>query len=210
MSIKESIDQVRSQLPDEALSKVGSVLENIKTEVQETEDRLSAANTESRNRKIKLREYETKIEDYDVRITELQGKVDSFDDTSLKTEVEQYKNKYNNLIGNQKQSFISSFEQIKIHPNFETAKSRFVIPDEKDGKPDWESMDVETLEKNLSALNDLNQLNYFATKNEPFPNVNNSKGGHPSSLLDAYTAEIGACKTAGEIEAVSMKYHGRL
>lgn len=209
MSIKESIDQVRSQLPDEALSKVGAVLENIKAEVQETEDRLSAANTESKNRKIKLREYETKIEDYDVRVTELQGKVDSYDDTPLKAERDKYKEKYDKTIANQKQSFISTFEQIQTHPNFETAKPRFVIP-EKDGKPDWESMEIEVLEKNLNALNDLNQLNYFATKDGPFPNVNNSKGKPPASVTDAFNAEINECKDAKEIEAVNKKYAGRL
>lgn len=210
MNIKESIDQVRSQLPDEVVSKVGAVLENIKAEVQETEDRLNAANTESKNRKIKIREYESKIEDYDIKLTEMKTKVESFDDTPLKNQITQVTEKYNKLLNNQKQGFMSSYDQISKHPNFENAKTRFVIPEEKEGKLDWDSLETEALEKNLIALNDLNQLNYFAPPDGKFPNVNNAKGSPPSSVAEAYNQDMSECKTAQEIEAVTKKYWGKL
>ena len=108
-SIDESIAQVRAQLPDEALSKVGAVLEGIKAEVKELQDSLSAANNESKSRKIKLREYESKLEDYEVKASELQKKIDGFDSTPLKQEAEKYKTKYEKMLTSQKNQFISAF-----------------------------------------------------------------------------------------------------
>lgn len=161
MPIDEQVDQVRSQLPDEVKSKVGSVLETIRSEFADIEDRLSAANSESKKRKIKIRELEESREDLEATITQLNEKINSFDTTAIEQERDQYKNKYTSMLDTQKGHFKIQFEKITKHPKFEHAKNEFDVPMSDDGEIDWEKLTNEQLEKNISALNHLNSLNYF-------------------------------------------------
>ena len=165
MDISKQIEQVRSKLTDEQLSTVGSVLKEIESGFLELSNDLSAANSESKARKLKIRDLEKEKEDHEVKITELQGKIDSFDNEPLIKERDQYKIKYSNILNAQKQSFVTQFTKIQEHPNFEKAKSKFNIPDIKeiDGKQviDWDGLTEEQLEKNITVLNDLNSLEYF-------------------------------------------------
>lgn len=203
MAIKELVDQVRSQLPSEVLDKVGAALEQIKAEGLNLSDSLTAANNESKGRKIELREVKEKFQTVEIERDEWKKKYESFDNSDLMNERDVFKNKYESLINAQKSVFINSFEKIKSHPKFEKAKERFIIPEEKDNKIKWDALTIEQLEKNISTLNDLNSLDYFEDIKHPgtYPGK-----GVSTEVPVGFKEEIKAAKTHKEIEAVNRKY----
>lgn len=187
MAIDELIDRVRSQIDEETLKKVGAVLEEARAEGKSLSDSLSAANNESKSRKIKLRELEGQFEDKDIEIIGLQKKIEAFDIAPIEQERDNYKERYSNLIKGQKNTFVDFINNVQETPQWDKVKSEYEIP-QKDGKPDFESLDGDVLEKNLTRMNYHQQIDYF---NVPEHKVNPPTGkiiidGSVVPTLDEY------------------------
>lgn len=189
MTIKDMLAQVRAKLTDEQLSEVGSVLKSLENEVEELAASLSAANRESKERKIKLRELSEKLENYELDLEKWQKQAEEYkqklENPEYKDELEQLRSFKTSYFKKQRESFLKSWEQISKHPKFEKAKYKFVLPEEtEDGKLAWDKLDDEAMERNISVLNDLNELDYFALEDgRPAPSP---VKGHPlnDELLD--------------------------
>ena len=174
MAVKDYIAQVRAKLTDEQLSEVGSVLKSIENEAEELAASLSAANRESKERKIKLREMNEKIEIYELDLENWKKQADEFkqkiDNPEYKDELEQLRSFKTSYFQKQRESFLKSWEQISQHPKFEKAKHKFVLPEETEDGLAWDKLPDDAMEKNITVLNDLNELEYFATENgKPTP-----------------------------------------
>ena len=168
MELKEQLDQIRSVVPADKQESVSVVLKDIENEVIDLKASLASANSESKNRKLKLRDLEKDIEDRDIKITELDKKISSFDTSGLKKELETYKAKYSSALKVQKDSFLNAFGEIEKHPNYEPVLSKkFKVPEKKDGKPDWDILNDEDWEHNLQTFNELQELKYFDSTKEP-------------------------------------------
>lgn len=198
MAIKELVDQVRSQLSSEESEKVGAFLEQIKNEAQALSDAKSASDSESKSRKLKIRDLEEKVENLELDIGGYKKKIESFDTTELEKERDTFKTKYSNLLKREQGTFISSFDKIKDHPKFEKAKAKFVIPefDEEKKEYKWDSLKTEDLEKNVESLNELNQLDYFADE---------STGGSPSGGKGTFP-KVKEEVTHEELQEIKRKY----
>ena len=187
MAIKDLIAQVSAKLPDEVKSEVGSILKSIENEAEDLQSSLTAANSESKGRKIELRELKTKLDDVDVEKGSLQKQIEELNeklkDPTKDKELEGLRNFKKQTIQKNRQSFIAAFDKIKEHPNFEKAQSKFVIP-EKDGedKLDWSKIEDTDMEKNMNVLNDLNDLEYFAVENKGKPYA--GQGGTATQVSD--------------------------
>lgn len=177
MSVKENIEQVRSKLTEEQVTEVGPVLKSIENEFSETQSGLTAANAESKQRKLKIRELEGKQEDSDVntqalnnKITELQEKVD---DPTTSKRMEELEMKVKDYQKKANDAFVQSFDQIHEHDRFEDAKHKFVIPEkDEDGNIKWDTISEEQRNANATALEELNSLKYFGeVVAEPAPHV---------------------------------------
>lgn len=203
--IKEKLEQVRSQLPDEVLSKVGSTLKVIESEAMELSDSLKAANSESKDRKIKIRELDSKIQDFDIEKQALEAKISELN-TQLKnperdSELQNLRKYKEDNLNRQRESFINSFGEIEKHPNFEKAKGRFVIPSEKDegGGIKWDQVKPEEMEKNINTLADLNALDYFGAVRNNSPNPNKGNNFSPPA---EYKEKLAAAKTPHERQQI--------
>ena len=158
--IQDIVDQVRSQLSPEDLGKVGSFLEQIKNEAQELYDSKKASDSESKNRKIKIREQDEQIQNLQIDNDKLKKEVDSFSTEEIEKERNLYKEKLSAFVNKERDAFSQWYNKVKEHPHWEKAKDEFIIP-KKDDKEDWESLKEEDLEKNLASRNRLEKLEYF-------------------------------------------------
>ena len=161
MAIKDLIEQVRSQISSEDSEKVSVLLEQIKNEATNLIASKAAVDTEAKDRRLKLREVESKLQDIEIERDEYKVKFESYDDTPLKKELNEVKDKYSNLIVNQAKSFETFFNVVKTHPKFEKAKSRFKLPPGDNGELDFSKLTPEDIEHNINVQNDLQQLEYF-------------------------------------------------
>lgn len=181
MAIKDLIEQVSSKLPDEVKSEVGSILKSIENEANDLQSSLTAANSESKSRKIELRELKGKFDDVDIEKSSMQKQIDELNeklkDPTKDKELEGLRAFKKNTIQANRQSFINEFEKIKEHPRFEKAKQKFKLPEEEeDGKLKWDSIEDQDMEVNMNVLRDLKDLEYFAVEDKN-KNVFSGQGG---------------------------------
>ena len=158
--VRSKLEQVRSKLSDEQATSLGGTLKEIEGAVQDLGSGHIAANREAKNRKIEIRQLNEKLENIEIERDDYKTKYDSFDTSDLKKQIEEANKKITNMVSQQKDSFIKFYENTKEHPNWEKASKRFKIPMNGD-TPDWDSLDNESLEKNIEIRNDLQELEYF-------------------------------------------------
>ena len=198
MSVKDYVEQVRSKLTDEQLSEVGVVLKTIESEVLELNNSLAAANSESKDRKIKIRGLETKIEDFDIEKgnweKEKTGFEEKLNDTTMSKENEDLKAFKTNILKSQRQKFILSFEEISKHENWESAKSLYNIPTEKDDKDKlkWDAITDEQMEININKFDEHSTLNLFGANNKPSPQARKGQAGNEDHVKPKSVAEAQA------------------
>lgn len=168
MSIKEKLELVRSQVGEEDLPKINTILEEIEmvySDLSETHtlvsSKLKSANAESRERRLKIEGFETQIEELNK----------TNDTTELKAELESLREFKVGQLKLQREGFEKSFDEISKHPNFEKAKTRFALPEVKDEKYQWDKISNDDFEKNMSTLNDLNELDYFKVAGKEKPDT---------------------------------------
>ena len=135
------------------------ILKSIESEYNDTLDNLRVSNTESKNRKIKIRELEPQLEDLRDKVELMETNPDKTEmETKLKS-LEEFKSGY---LKTQRTTFVSELGKITQHPNWEKASGRFVLPETKEGEEmDINKLTDEQLESNIKNLADLHSLGYF-------------------------------------------------
>ncbi len=176
MAVKEQLEQVRSLVAPGKEEQASTILKTIENEFVDLSSGKSASDSESKGRKIKIREMDVQLEDKDIRIAELEKKINSFDDSAIKKERDNYAQKYKTALKWQQDIFVNNFGTIEKHPNFDTIlKSEFKIPEKDDKNYKWDSLKDEDWEHNITKYNELNKLKYFESSLKPSPDT--SKGG---------------------------------
>ena len=155
---KEAISKIREALGEDS-SKVETFLKAIESdyskfdvELDDLRETVKHVNTESKQRKLKIREIESELEDKNTEIETLKGKDMSEEVTTLKTKLKSYEDAEVEKTKLKAKGFIDKFDTIKIHADWDTCKSKFKLPEEKDGKLDWESIDINDIAKNADGL----------------------------------------------------------
>ena len=121
-------------------------------EMEDLRDTIKHVNTESKQRKLKIRELEGNLEDKDTEMETLKGKDQSEEVKTLQTKLKGYEEAEVEKIKTKAQGFIDKYDKLKDHADWETCKSKFKIPEEKDGKLDWDSVDINDVAKNADGL----------------------------------------------------------
>ena len=190
MSIKELVDRVRSQIDEATLAKVGAVLEEIRAEGSTIADSLSAANNESKSRKIKIRELEGLLEDRDVEIDGYKKKIETFDTKPIEQERDKYKSKYKVFLDSQRSNFISFYDKVKSNESWARVKDEYKFPEEKDGKPDWDNLTDDDLENNVTKMSYHQKLGLFESQHKPDPSLGKRMIDGKQALTPAEYMEI--------------------
>jgi len=191
MEINELVEQVLAEVDGETAEKINGTLGKIKTAVLSLIDDAKNASSESKGRKLEIRQLKKDLEDTSLERDEL--KTAAAADNS-KEELDSLRDFKTKSMASRKAGFLKSFEIIKAHSNFEKAKGLFDVPEK------IEEMTDAQLEKNIVELDKLNNLAYFGdikkvdTDDKPVDGKN-------QSLLD----KISAAKTMAEIEAIQAE-----
>lgn len=202
MGVKETLEQVRSQFSEEESSKYGALIKQAINEVIDLGSDLSAANSESKSRKLEIREtLKPRIDELETELAEWKKKADN---SAVVKERDTYKSKYTNLLAQQKSRFVSDLKSVMENEKFEKVKGRFVLPRNGEGELNFDEIEHDDLEKNISALNDLKEIDYFEDAKPS--NVDGRKGTKPPTRDEEYIQAINSAKSHREIEAIQKKY----
>jgi len=171
--VKNAIAAIRKELPSEELDKISSHLTTINAEFRDVYDEFQHIYGETKDRKEKLREKDAEIEKLSDEIEKLKdtGTTDALkkqlDD--LKKENDAFKSQQAATDKQKRDAFVTDFEKYKNHADFEKVKPFLKIPDEVDGKIDWENSDVDDIKFNLSEIEKARSYGSFADVNPPNP-----------------------------------------
>lgn len=196
MDIKVLIEQVRSQLDGEVVEKVNSVLKEIETGTIDVIDSLKAASSESKGRKIKIRELEEKVSDFEMQVETLSKDNDK---TELLAENERLKTFKADVFKRQRESFKGKIDSVKTHANFERAAKLLKLPEpDKDGEYDFSNMQDSDFEFNIIKLSELDALDYFGGDTQKKTVHGDKTNNAPVDLKD----KISEAKSVAELEAI--------
>ena len=203
--VKEFIAKIREQLEGDDINVAGikSLLKQVEAGNEDTLDSLRLANSESKKRKEKIRELTPQIETLTDRISDLEQLGDN---SELETEVKSLREFKQGQIKHQTEKFVAGFGEITEHPNFDKAKSKFILPEKAENEESYDFTKVAQadMEKNITALEDLNSLEYFANDEKPKPprvdgsrfrtteNDQTVEINNPTDLKDSWRANIEA------------------
>jgi len=170
-TVKNAIAAIRKELASEELDKIGSNLKAVEREFNDVFEDVQTFLNESISRKEKLREK-------DVEIEKLKDEIEKSKDTSstdaikkqladLKKENETFKTQQAATDKQKRDAFVGDFEKYKNHADFEKVKPFLKIPDEVDGKIDWENAAIDDIKLNLSEIEKARTYGSFADVNPP-------------------------------------------
>ena len=155
---KEAISKIRVALGEDS-SKVETFLKAIESdyskfdvELDDLRETVKHVNTESKTRKLKIRDLESELDDSNTEIETLKGKDMSEEVKTLNVKLKSYEDAEAEKVKLKAKGFIDKFDTLKVHADWDTCKSKFKIPEEKDGKLDWDSIDVNDIAKNADGL----------------------------------------------------------
>lgn len=166
--VNELLTSIKSQLGEDNAT-INPLLKEIEAEYNDVVDSLKAVNSESKARKLKLRELETEKEEWETKLTELQQKSDT---SHLETELQELREYKKKVFTDNRNSFVDRFGKIVNHPNFEKAKTKFHLPEKDGDKFNWEKLEEDKMVENINKLKELDELEYFSSTNTFRPNGN--------------------------------------
>lgn len=177
MDFSKKFTEIREQLDDETVAKVGTHLKDLERGIGDLLDDAKSSSGESKGRKLKIREMEAEKEKLQDEVDKL--KLDNssekiqkeYDD--MKKENESLREYKTSVLKSRRESFVTKFDNIKDHVNFEKVSNSLKVAEEKDGKRDWSKVTDEEIETNLSEIQKAEDWGIFekGRLNEP-PNPN--------------------------------------
>jgi len=172
---KEAISKIREALGEDS-SKVETHLKAIESDyskftvdLEELQDTIKHVNTESKQRKLKIRELEGELEDAKTETETLKGKDMSEEVKTLTAKVKVYEDAEAEKVKLKAKGFIDKYDKLKVHADWDKAKDKFKIADpikdDKDGKLDWGSLDINEIAKNADKLNEYQGIGLLGEAN---------------------------------------------
>ena len=141
---------------------LNSKMEKLETEVQDKSDSIDELYKESKKRQSKVQELERDLEGKETEIEKIKNDTSHEDYDDLKKEVEGFRTEKKEAINKSRKDFVDSFDKLKEHSDWETSKKFYNIPEEKDGKLDWDSLEDDVMLQNVNKLNEHKELGFFS------------------------------------------------
>ena len=196
---KEAISKIREALGEDS-SKVESMLVEINSDYSEFQRKLDdqqetikSVNTESKGRKLEIRELKSNLDDEKEKIEKLEGQDKSKEVTDLTEKLKVFTDADAEQIKTKAKGFIDKFDKLKVHADFDACKSKFKLPeaikDDKDGKLDWDSMDDNDIAKNADGLTEYIGIGKFSEA-DPNSEDRSSGGGGAKKVEGVFTNEM--------------------
>ena len=189
--IKDIVAQVRAKLSDEEQSKVSDLLSQITREESNILGDLSNANHESKTRKDKIRELQSKLEDDSDSKDDYEGKLGK-----LKTEIEElkgFKTQLDDFKSNELKESTNAFNKIITSLTVEETDPKYETYQKVLGKlvlaEDDKELTAEQIKANLTIYEYAKEFGGLEITEENFEDGKNQKGGRAEvkdDPLDAF------------------------
>ena len=172
---KEAISKIREALGEESpkvetfLKAIESDYSKFDVELDDLRETVKHVNTESKQRKLKIRELEGELEDANEKVETAKGEDKSEELEALKTKLKSYDDAEAEKVKSKAKGFIDKYEALKVHADWDKAKDKFKIADpvkdDKGGKLDWDSMDINEVAKNADKLSEYQGIGLLGEAN---------------------------------------------
>ena len=210
---KVKIEAVASALGESTVTEINSALRTLKAEHSDVQDALNHANTESKGRKLKLRDMTTAAESLQETIDDLKGQADTGKDgtTKMETELTELREFKAGTVKTMRTGFLANFGKMVDHPNFVKAKELFTLPavddkgvpvKAKDGSFDFSEVSDDQMEANITKANELATLGYFEEVKTDTQNKGTGALGKRTTG-DGLIGQIQGAKSMAELEALA-------
>ena len=175
----EALKDLKGKLSAEALEEVNGILGTLNREFLDVEGDVNALYKESVQRKESLSEVQKELENIKLEKQKLEENDSSEKMKELEAERDKYKTDLEKRLENEakatKEKFLTKFESIKDHKDFEKAKNFFKLPEVEDEKYKWDTLEVDDFESNLSELEKFEALGHFQAGDGSTPTPPNRK-----------------------------------
>lgn len=187
MDVKELLAKIKAAVGEENAPKIDGLLKSVEAEFSSLSDDLKAANAESKERKLKIRELTGQLEETGEKVKEFEGKVN---DPALKQELDALKQFKADVLKGRRDSFAGEFAKITKHPNFEKAKEQFRLPKPTEaGEYDFTKAADADIEHNLAKMAEYQKIGFFAHEQQDggsgFNLPRNQGGEQPPKITSA-------------------------
>jgi len=180
MDIKDVLAKIKAAAGEEITPKIDGLLKSIENEFASMGDDLKAANAESKERKLKIRELSGQLEEASDKVKDLDGKANNPDLAKEMADLKQFKA---DVLKTKRAAFSGEFATVAKHPNFEKAKEQFKLPKPADdGTFDFTKATDEEIAHNVAKLEEYRKIGYFAEEQKPTPGFNGPRNnGQPDA-----------------------------
>lgn len=159
MDVKEILAKIKAAAGEEIAPKIDGLLKSVEAEFATITDDLKAANAESKERKLKIRELTGQLEETGEKVKEYEGRVN---DPALKQEFDALKQFKSDVLKGRRESFAGEFAKITKHPNFEKAKEQFRLPKPTEsGEYDFTKAADADIEHNMQKMSEYQKIGFF-------------------------------------------------
>lgn len=158
--LKDVLAKIRAAVGEETTPKIDGLLKQIEAGFANVADDLKAANAESKERKLKIRDLTGQLDDATTRAKEFEGKANNPDQAKELADLKQFKIE---TMKQRRAVFADDFKAVVKHANFEKAKDQFKLPQASEtGEYDFSKMADADIEHNLGKLAEYQKIGFFA------------------------------------------------
>jgi hypothetical protein len=178
-NLTEILAKIRAAVGEESTPKIDGLLKQIEAGFASVADDLKAANAESKERKIKIRDLTGQLDDATLKVKDLDGKANNPDLAKEMADLKQFKA---DALKTKRAAFSGEFATVAKHPNFEKAKEQFKLPKPADdGTFDFSKSTDEEIAHNMAKLDEYRKIGYFEEQ-KPAPGFNGPRNnGQPDA-----------------------------
>ena len=163
---KEITDDLAANANAAENADVRTALKQLESLHEEVVEKLSLFGSENAEKRKINNSLERQIRELSGQVETLQTERNEFSQkaTEIPEELEGLRKFKNQYVEKRNNEFFTKFESIQSNPRFEKAKELFKLPEEKDGKLDWGSLNETDIEQNINKMNELETIEYFEKK----------------------------------------------
>jgi len=188
MDFTKVIAEIRKSLDDETVAKVGTLLKDLERGIGELIDDAKADSAESKSRKLKIKELESEKEKLQDEVEKLKSDNSSEalqkQNEELKKENETLKQYQASVLKDRRNSFVTRYDKIKDVVNFDKISKDLKLPEEKDGKLNWESLSDDDISANLEIISKAEEWGLF--EKQPGGNPPNRPAAGSDKIKDPF------------------------
>ena len=165
---KEAVEVLRKSVSIEDATErqdaVGRAIKDIDRVVADYKSDIESVNTESKTRKLKIRDLEGKLEKVNDENERLKSDNSLGDITEERDALKTFKE---SALGRYREDFISAHKSLKDHKDYDKIKGKLTIPDSDNGEVDWKKLSNEEVEKNQEVITVAKGYGLFSQTGKP-------------------------------------------